>query len=74
MTELHGGIDDATGRLVALWLAETEQLNGYLHVIERIIRSCGVPHAIYMNGHSIFFSPKSGKLTPEDEFAGKTLH
>lgn len=73
MTELHGGIDDATGRIVALWLAETEQLNGYFHVVERMIRSCGVPHAIYMDGHTIFFSPKSGKLTPEDEFAGKTV-
>jgi hypothetical protein len=45
------------GVIVGLWLAETEQLKGYFQVLERMIRSCGVPHAIYMDGHTIFFPP-----------------
>ena len=72
-TELHGGIDDATGRIVALWLTETEQLNGYFHVLDRMIRILGVPRALYMDGHTIFFSPKDGKLTEEEELEGKTV-
>ena len=73
MTELHGGIDDATGRIVSLWLAETEQLNGYFHVLDCMIRSLGVPRALYMDGHTIFFSPKDGKLTEEEQLEGKTV-
>ena len=73
MTELHGGIDDATGRIVSLWLAETEQLNGYFHVLDRMVRFLGVPRAIYMDGHTIFFSQKDGKLTEEEQLEGKTV-
>jgi transposase len=73
MCSLHGGIDDATGEIVALWLAETEQLNGYFHVLENMIATLGVPRALYMDGHTIFFSPKDGKLTEEEELEGKTV-
>jgi len=62
---LHGSIDDATSEIVALWLAETEQLNGYFHVLANMIRTCGIPRALYMDGHTIFFSPHDGKLTEE---------
>jgi hypothetical protein len=41
MRSLHGAIDDATGEIVALWLAETEQLNGYFHVLENMLQSSG---------------------------------
>jgi len=70
---LHGAIDDATGEIVALWLTETEQLNGYFHVLENMIQSTGVPRALYMDGHTIFFSPLSGKMTEEEELEGKTV-
>jgi hypothetical protein len=72
MCSLHGAIDDATGEIVALWLTETEQLNGYFHVLENMIGTSGIPHALYMDGHTIFFSPQSGKLTEEEELEGKT--
>jgi len=70
---LHGAIDDATSEIVALWLAETEQLNGYFHVLENMIQTSGIPRALYMDGHTIFFSPKNGKLTKEEELEGKTV-
>jgi hypothetical protein len=73
MLSLHGAIDDATSEIVALWLAETEQLNGYFHVLAEMLRSCGIPRALYMDGHTIFFSPQSGKLTEEEELEGKTV-
>ena len=73
MMSLHGAIDDATGKVTALWLAPTERLDGYFHVLERTLLSYGVPRALYMDGHTIFFSPKGGKLTEEEEFEGKTI-
>jgi transposase len=73
MRSLHGAIDDATGEIVALWLADTEQLNGYFHVLERMIITSGIPRALYMDGHTIFFSPRDGKLTEEEELEGKTV-
>ena len=73
MRSLHGAIDDATGDVVALWLADTEQLNGYFHVMENMIQTSGVPRALYMDGHTIFFSPLGGKLTEEEELEGKTV-
>jgi transposase len=73
MCSLHGAIDDATSEIVALWLAETEQLDGYFHVLANMVRTSGIPRAFYMDGHTIFFSPQGGKLTEEEELEGKTV-
>ena len=73
MRSLHGAIDDATGDVVALWLTDTEQLNGYFHVLDSMIETSGVPRTLYMDGHTIFFSPQGGKLTVEEELEGKTV-
>ena len=73
MCYLHGAIDDATSDVVALWLAKTEQLDGYFHVLANMIGTCGIPRALYMDGHTIFFSPNDAKLTVEEELEGKTV-
>jgi hypothetical protein len=57
MLALHGAIDDATGKILALWLEPTECLFGYFHVLDRMIRKYGVPGIIYSDAHTIFFSP-----------------
>ena len=71
MMSLHGAIDDATSEVLSLWLCETERLNGYFHVMGRMLLKYGVPGSIYMDGHTIFFS--NGKLSLEDELSGKNL-
>jgi hypothetical protein len=68
---LHGAIDDATSKVLALWLCPTERLSGYFHVLDRMLRKYGTPRSIYMDGHTIFFS--NGKLSVEDELEGKRL-
>jgi transposase len=73
MLVLHGAIDDATGKILALWLEPTECLFGYFHVLDRMIRTFGVPGIIYSDAHTIFFSPKSGKLSVEEELKGCTV-
>jgi len=73
MLALHGVIDDATGKILALWLEPTECLFGYFHVLDRMIRKYGVPGIIYSDAHTIFFSPRSGKLSAEEELNGCTV-
>jgi transposase len=72
MLALHGAIDDATGKIFALWLEPTECLFGYFHVLDRMIRTFGVPGILYSDAHTIFFSPKSGKLSIEEQLNGCT--
>lgn len=73
MLSLHGAIDDATGTVVALWLEETERLDGYFHVLKLILRNYGIPQAIYSDAHTIFFSPLGAKTSLEDDFEGRSV-
>lgn len=70
---LHGGIDDATGKITGLYFCEEECLQGYFAVTEQMLKTCGIPVAIYTDRHSIFFSPKNAKLSIEDELLGKQI-
>jgi len=70
---LHGAIDDATGEILALFFMRTECLEGHYRVVEIIIRNNGVPLAVYTDCHTIFRSPKAGKLTLEEELSGKKV-
>lgn len=71
---LHGAIDDATGKLAGLYMTQNECLFGY----EEMMRCCclkfGVPQSVYSDKHTIFRSPKTGKLTVEEEIQGKTVN
>lgn len=71
---LHGAIDDATGMILALYLRLEEDTLGYLKILEQILKRHGVPKSLYSDGHSIFFSPKHGKLSIEEELAGKKVN
>ena len=70
---LHGAIDDATGTILALVFRPTEDLRGYLFMLQQMLNNHGVPESIYSDRHTIFFSPNKDKLSVEDELAGKTV-
>lgn len=70
---LHGIIDDATGKILALYFRPNEDLYGYLQVLSQMVQNYGVPRSIYSDGHTIFFSPNKDKLSIEDELAGKKV-
>ena len=74
MLSLHGAIDDASGIVTGLYLCENECLNGYFETIRQCILSYGVPQSIYSDNHTIFRSPKAGKLTVEEIIVGKTVN
>jgi transposase len=71
---LHGAIDDATGQILALFFRENECLEGYFQVMEQIINRYGIPISIYCDRHTIFISPKDGKLTIEEQLQGKQVN
>ena len=48
-----------------LWLLET---------IQQCCVDFGVPQTVYSDNHTIFRSPKTGKLTVDELIAGKTVH
>jgi len=71
---LHGAIDDATGKILALFFTENECLEGYFQVMEQIINRQGIPISIYCDRHSIFISPKDGKLSIDEQLQGKQVN
>lgn len=44
---LHGGVDDATSTVLALWFRPTEDLHGYAQVFQQIFTRYGLPVAFY---------------------------
>lgn len=71
---LHGAIDDATGKIVGLYLTKNECLMGYWEVTRQIIRNHGIPVSLYTDRHAIFLSTPAAKLTIEDQLAGKVIN
>ena len=71
---LHGAIDDATGKILALFFTKNECLEAYFEILRQIVYVYGIPIAIYADRHTIFLSPKTGKLTVEEELAGKVVN
>jgi hypothetical protein len=68
---LHGAIDDATGNILGLYLTKEECLQGYFEVVRSVITGHGIPLSIYSDKHTIFFSPKKGKLSIEEQVIRK---
>ena len=71
---LHGAIDDASGQVVGLFLTQNECLYGYLETLRQCCTDFGIPQTVYSDNHTIFRSPKTGKMTTDELIAGKTVH
>lgn len=70
MYSIHGAIDDATGKVAALYMCKHECLQGYFEVMRTLITQNGIPISLYADRHAIFVSPKDVKLTVEEELKG----
>ena len=71
---IHGAIDDATGKIVALYMCKHECLQGYFEVMRNVIIQNGIPVSLYADRHAIFISPKDGKLTVEEQLEGVMIN
>jgi transposase len=67
---IHGAIDDATGKIVALYMCKNECLQGYFEMMRQVIKNNGIPVSLYADKHTIFLSPKDGKLSIEEQLQG----
>lgn len=71
---LHGAIDDATGKIVGLYLTKNECLQGYFEVTWQILKNHGIPASIYADRHSIFLSQNASKLSIDEQLQGKVVN
>ena len=66
---LHGAIDDATHKIVALYFCEKECLLGYYELLKQMVdRTGGMPSAVYSDRSQIFFTSRGATL--EEQLAG----
>jgi len=71
---LHGAIDDATGKILGLYLTENECLQGYFETTRQVVDGFGIPLSFYSDRHAIFLSHQQSKLTIEDQLEGKVCN
>ena len=74
-TCIHGGIDDATHKITALYMCVNECRLGYNEMLRRTAeRFGGFPAAIYSDKSSCFFTSKDnvGKVSVQEQLAGMT--
>lgn len=71
---LHGAVDDATGQILSLYFTPNECLEGYFQIMRDLILQNGIPLSVYADRHTIFCSPKTGKLSLEDQLEGKRVN
>ena len=71
---LHGAVDDATGRILALYLTKEETFEGYCELMFQMNQDGQLPREIYTDGRTVFTydSKMKKKLTIAEELAGKT--
>ena len=63
-------IDDATSAVLGAVFREQEDGVGYVLVLEQIVRTHGIPQALYVDRHGIFPQNQRTPLTIEEELAG----
>lgn len=70
---LHGFVDDATGKILGLYMCEHECLLGYLEVLRQMLTNYGIPKTLYPDKYSVFFPNPKQKITIEEELEGKKI-
>jgi len=68
---LIGAIDDATGQIVAAVFREREDTQGYFLLLEQVLKSRGIPQALYSDRHSIFQRAPQDPETLAEQLAGR---
>ena len=53
-TQLHIGVDDATGTIAAAYFDNQETLNGYYNVLHQILNNYGIPYMFYTDKRTVF--------------------
>ena len=68
---LVGAIDDATGKVPYGLFREEEDSHGYFLLFKEIVKTHGIPIAVYRDRHSIFEPPKGVPASVEEQLEGQ---
>jgi hypothetical protein len=68
---LIGVIDDATGKVPYALFRYQEDAQGYFLLLRQIVKSCGIPMALYHDRHGIFERSQKEPETIEEQLEGK---
>lgn len=68
---LLAAIDDATGDVVAAVFREQEDAQGYLLLLQQVLKTKGIPLDLYHDRHSIFQVNSQKPWTLEEELQGR---
>ena len=68
---LIGAIDDATGKVPYALFREQEDAQGYFLMLRQIVDSCGIPMALYHDGHGIFERSRGEPVSLEEQLEGR---
>lgn len=66
---LVGAIDDATGRVPMAFFEQAETSWAYFHLFDQIFKKEGLPHSLYCDRHSIFWTDREPTL--QEQLRGK---
>ncbi len=66
---LIGAIDDATGKVLGAFFEPAESSWGYFHLFCEIFKHQGLPHSVYADRHSIFWTDREPTL--DEQLANK---
>src|SRR4030042_724499 len=68
---LVGAVDDATGEVPYALFREQEDAAGYLLLLREVVRTHGIPLALYSDRHTIFQGRPDERETLEEQLAGR---
>lgn len=68
---LHGGIDDATGKVWAI-ISANECMYGYFDMMREILEQDGIPVSLYSDRHTIFHTPDNPTVL--EQMKGENKH
>ena len=71
MYSIHGFIDDATGKVLGLYMMKNECLLGYLEALRYMLKNFGIPKILYPDKYSVFFPTKTQTVSIEEQLQGK---
>lgn len=66
-TQLHAAIDDATGRILALYFDLQETLNSYYHLFYDILNKYGIPAKFLTDNRTVFYYNRLKDPKPEND-------
>lgn len=68
-SQLHIGVDDATGQIAGAFFDSQETLKGYYHVLNQILTNYGIPYMLFADRRTVFeYKKKNTSAAEEDTY------